>query len=244
MNRLKSATCEKDAVLIEGLQGYKYLGITEDSSSAIKYETFEKVKKEILMRIDRLCKTSLNGANLFRAIIEHSISVINYHIGLIKLEPEEFEKLDQEIRQVLIKHQIHLQPGCKERHYLPRIELGRGLHSVELKSESMLLELYRTLNEAKHSSLRRAAILKNEMESKSHLSQIEAFLLTKYNIEGKMTLENLKEAQKIRLYSDIKGKTYHSKLFRAQVHEMANVKASSTWLQKVNNQARSEGIFC
>ncbi|KAF9761290.1 hypothetical protein NGRA_2745 [Nosema granulosis] len=108
----------------------------------------------------------------------------------------------------------------------------------------MLLQLYRSLNEAKHSSLRRAAILKNEMESKSHLSQIEAFLLTKYKIEGKMTLENLKEAQKVRLYSDIKGKTYHSKLFRAQEHEIAIVKASSTWLQKGNNQARSEGIFC
>ncbi|KAF9764287.1 hypothetical protein NGRA_0687 [Nosema granulosis] len=163
MNRLKSATnsttCENDAVLIEGLQGYKYLGIAEDSSSSIKYETFEKVKKEILGRIDRLCKTNLNGVNLFRAINEHAISVINYHIGLIKLEPEEFEKLDQEIRQLLIKHQIHLHPGCKERLYLPKSDLGRGLHSVELKSKSMLLQIYRSLNEAKHSSLRRAAIL-------------------------------------------------------------------------------------
>ncbi|KAF9761017.1 hypothetical protein NGRA_2898 [Nosema granulosis] len=122
------------------------------------------------MRIDRLCKTSLNDANLFRDIDEHAISVINYHIGLIKLESEEFEKLDREIRQVLIKHQIHLQPGCKERLYLQRIELGRGLHSVEFKSESMLLQLYRSQNEAKHSTLRRAAILKNEMEWKSHLS--------------------------------------------------------------------------
>ncbi|KAF9761032.1 hypothetical protein NGRA_2890 [Nosema granulosis] len=82
------------------------------------------------------------------------------------------------------------------------------------------------------------------MVSKSHLSQIEAFLLTKYKIEDKLTLENLKEAQKVRLYSDIKGKTYHSKLFRAQEHEIANVKASSTWLQKGNNQAKSEGIYC
>ncbi|KAF9746152.1 hypothetical protein NGRA_3540, partial [Nosema granulosis] len=96
----------------------------------------------------------------------------------------------------------------------------------------------------KHSSLRRAAILKNEMESKSHLSQIEAFLLTKYRIEGKMSLETLRRLQNVRLYSYIKGKTYHSNLFRAQEHEIANFKASSTWLQKVNNQSRSEEIFC
>ncbi|KAF9764286.1 hypothetical protein NGRA_0686 [Nosema granulosis] len=82
------------------------------------------------------------------------------------------------------------------------------------------------------------------MDLKNHLSQIEAFLLTKYKIEDKMTLENLKGAQKVRLYSDIKGKTYHSKLFRAQEHEIANVKVTSTWLQKGNNQARFEGIYC
>ncbi|KAF9761184.1 hypothetical protein NGRA_2805 [Nosema granulosis] len=82
------------------------------------------------------------------------------------------------------------------------------------------------------------------MDSKRHLSQIEAFLLTKYKIEDKLTLDNLKEAQKVRLYSDIKGKTYHSKLSRGQEHEIANVKASSTWPQKGNNQARSEGNYC
>ncbi|KAF9758205.1 hypothetical protein NGRA_3244 [Nosema granulosis] len=109
------------------------------------------------MRIDKPCKTNLNGVNLFRAINEHAISVINYHIGLIKLEPEEFEKLDQEIRQILIKHQILLQQEYKERLYILRSELGRELHSVELKSESMLLQLYRSLNEAKHGTLRRAA---------------------------------------------------------------------------------------
>ncbi|KAF9761509.1 hypothetical protein NGRA_2600 [Nosema granulosis] len=113
-----------------------------------------------------------------------------------------------------------------------------------LKSGSMLLQLYRSLNEAKHSSLRRAAILKNEMDSKSYLSQMEVFLLTKYKIEDKLTLENLKEAQKVRFYNDIKGKTYYSKLFRAQEYEIVNVNASSTWMQKGNNQARSEGIYC
>ncbi|TBU10493.1 hypothetical protein CWI38_1719p0010, partial [Hamiltosporidium tvaerminnensis] len=42
---------------------------------------------------------------------------------------------------VLVKNKIHLRPGCKERLYLPRTELGRGLNSVEVRSEHMLLTL-------------------------------------------------------------------------------------------------------
>ena len=85
----KSATnctgCENDAVILEGHQGYKYLGITEDESSIIKRETFDKIRDEILASVEKLFKTKLNGKNMIRAIIEHSISVINYHIGLVKL---------------------------------------------------------------------------------------------------------------------------------------------------------------
>ncbi|EQB61288.1 hypothetical protein NAPIS_ORF01136, partial [Vairimorpha apis BRL 01] len=103
MNREKSATnctgCESDAVVLEGHQGYKYLGITEDASCIVKRETFEKVRKEILCRVEKLCMTKLNGKNMIRAINEHAISVINYHVGLVKLEPSDFKSLDHDIRQ-------------------------------------------------------------------------------------------------------------------------------------------------
>ncbi|KAI5171264.1 hypothetical protein PAEPH01_1607 [Pancytospora epiphaga] len=39
---------------------------------------------------------------------------------------------------MLNKFGMHKQPACKERLYLPRDEMGRGLHSVEHRSELML----------------------------------------------------------------------------------------------------------
>jgi hypothetical protein len=87
------------------------------------------------------------------------ISVINYHIGTLKLEPSDFKTLDDEIRKVLMDYKIPLQPANKERLYLPRSNLGRGLCNIEHKSENMLLELNKALERSKNVSLRRAAIL-------------------------------------------------------------------------------------
>ncbi|EQB60357.1 hypothetical protein NAPIS_ORF02072 [Vairimorpha apis BRL 01] len=248
VNREKSATncigCEEDAVILEGSQGYKYLGITEDSSSVIKIETFTKVKTEILRRVESLCMTKLNGVNMIRAINEHAISVINYHVGLLKLEPEEYKKLDFEIRQVLIKHHIHLQPACKERLYLPRSEMGRGLACVEHRSENMLLNMYNSLSAARNSSLRRAAILKVEEDNKSHLSQIVGYLMTKYKLAGIVTPKVLIVAQFEMLNNEIKKRTNHGKLFKARDHELVSIRDSSTWLMKGNNQARSKATYC
>ena len=124
MNKDKSATnteaCAEDATLLEGIQSYKYLGITETATSSISKETFIKVRDEIINRTRRLCETKLNSKNLFKGINEHAISVINYHIGVLKLEPSDFTKLDDEIRKVLMDYKIHLQPANKERLYLPR----------------------------------------------------------------------------------------------------------------------------
>src|SRR5690606_35945729 len=115
MNKDKSATnteaCAEDATLLEGIQSYKYLGITETATSSIPKETFIKVRDEIINRTKRLCETKLNSKNLFKGINEHAISVINYHIGVLKLEPSDFSKLDDEIRKVLMDYKIHLQPA-------------------------------------------------------------------------------------------------------------------------------------
>ena len=63
---------------------------------------------KVYARVKKLCKTSLNGSNLMRGINEHAISLLNYYIGLIDVEPDEFAKIDQIIRQILIHHGIHL----------------------------------------------------------------------------------------------------------------------------------------
>ncbi|KAF7682822.1 hypothetical protein TCON_1965 [Astathelohania contejeani] len=114
-------------------------------------ESFKKVRHELLARVNRLCNSDLDSKILFKAINEH----VNYYIRLQLLVPADFLKFDHEIRQALIKHKVHLKPGCKERLYLPRTEMGRGLHSVVMKSEYMLLQLLDTLKKYKYISSRR-----------------------------------------------------------------------------------------
>ena len=250
MNREKSATnceaCENEAELLDGTKSYKYLGIIENSASEVNNkQSIEKIKAEIIKRTERLCKTKLNAKNLFKAINEHAISVINYHIGVLKLEANDFFELDNAIRQVLIMNKVHQQPSCKERLYLPREMLGRGLQSIEHRSELMLLELRNDLEADKTISTRRAAILKVEDDNKTHLFLINHFLKAKYKLdELAVNSKILREAQHKTLNSEIKSKTLHEKLFRCLGNELIDIKDSSIWLKHGNNSAREEAKFC
>ena len=248
MNKEKSATnssaCAESAELLEGPKGYKYLGIIEDAKSSVTSESLEKIKNEILKRTERLCATKLNAKNLFKAINEHAISVINYHIGVLKLEPKAFEEIDNEIRKILIDNKVHLQPSCKERLYLPRELMGRGLQNVEHRSEQMLLDLNETLDASKRTSTRRAAILKVEKDSKSHLALINGYLKAKYTIEETVTRQGLCEAQVKSLLTNIKSKQLHQRLYRACDHDLVSVKDSSMWLTKGNIKPRDEASYC
>ncbi|TBU18736.1 hypothetical protein CWI38_0231p0040, partial [Hamiltosporidium tvaerminnensis] len=155
INKEKSATndkcCEDTATLLEGVSIYKYLEIIEDSRGIPTRSSFEEVQSKLISRVERLCHTRLNAKKLFSAINQHAISLINYHIGVLRLEPAYFSKLDDAVRAVLVKNKIHLCPRCKER-----------LYSVELRSEHMLLQLLDCLEKSKEISTRRAAILKVE----------------------------------------------------------------------------------
>ena len=64
LNKDKSATnteaCSEDTTLLEGIQSYKYLGITQNACSSISEESFKKVRDEILKRTKKSCETKLN----------------------------------------------------------------------------------------------------------------------------------------------------------------------------------------
>ncbi|TBU13640.1 reverse transcriptase, partial [Hamiltosporidium tvaerminnensis] len=172
--------------------------------------------------IERLCHTRLNPKNIFSAINQHAISLINYHIG----------------------NKINLRPECKERLYLPRTELGRGLHSVELRSEHMLLQLLDCLEKSKEISTRRAAILKVENNNKTHLALIKGFLKVKYRLVEEVTKKSLEEAQLAKLYNEIEKRKLHSKLYNARKNELVSVSDSSRWLKRGNIRPRNEAVFC
>ncbi|KAF7683181.1 hypothetical protein TCON_1611 [Astathelohania contejeani] len=209
----------------------------------IMRESFEKVRRELLARVNRQCDSDLNSKNLFKAINEHAIYLVNYHIGLQQLEAADFLKLDHEIRQTLIKHKVHLKLGCKERLYLPRTEMERGLHSVEMKSEYMLFHLLDTLKKYKNISSRRAAILKVEEQNKTQLSLIYQYLGLKYSLTND-SAKNLLNAQRKLFYDEINKKKFHEKLYRARSNELVSLKDSSTWMKYGNIDPRAKGIHC
>jgi hypothetical protein len=248
INRDKSATntpeCVETAVMLEGSQGYKYLGITEDSRSRPTIESYDKIKAELYARVERICQTRLNGKNAMKAINEHGINLINYYVGLLRLEPQHWADLDTGIRQILNKHGMHMQPGCLERLYLPRDELGRGLVNVEARSEQMLFQLHEALRVGAATSTRRAAILKVEKANNTHLGTIIAYLKIKYALSTEITAKILVEAQRANLYSEIEKKTLHAKLYRARSNELVSVADSSVWLRYGNVRPQDEARYC
>ncbi|TBU16705.1 hypothetical protein CWI38_0293p0020 [Hamiltosporidium tvaerminnensis] len=204
----KDLDCEDTANIPEGAYVYKYLGKMKDSRGILTRSSFEEVQSKLVSRVERLCQTRLNAKNLFSAINQHAIWLISYHIGVLRLEPADFSKLDEAVRAVLVKNKIHLLPGCKERLYLPRTELGRGLHSVELRSEHMLLQLLDS------------AILKVVNNNKTHLALIKGFLKVKYRLVEEVTKKSLEEAQLAKLYNEIKKRKLLLKLYNARKNEL------------------------
>ena len=136
------------------------------------------------------------------------------------------------------------QPACKERLYLPRDELGRGLQSIVFRSERMLLELRNNLEVTKNTNTRRSAILKVEKDNSSHLYCIKEYLSRKYGIEGELDCKKLEQKQKDSLYSEITRRNNHAKLYKAKSNEIISIKESSMWLKLGNNTAREEAAFC
>ena len=247
-NKAKSATnsevCENMAMPLGVNEGYKYLGITENRESKVSRETFTKIHAEILKRTELVCNAGLNGKNAIKAINEYALTAINYYIGVVPMEHADYLMIDRDVRKVLIKHKIHLQPANTERLYLPRKELGRGLCNIVQKSERMELQLFQTLFNSRNTSLRRAAILKVMQEEHSSTAIIIPYLETRYKIQGEINLQTLELAQKNHLYSEIKNKTRHEKLYRSKSNELVDLEGSSMWLTNGSISAREEAKLC
>ena len=73
-------------------------------------------------------------------------------------------------------------------------------------------------------------------------ASIVPYLAARYNMEGDVTLETLEAAQKSFLYSEIKNKTPHEKLYRAASNELVDIQRSALWLThgsiSANHEAR------
>jgi hypothetical protein len=72
---------------------------------------------------------------------------------------------------------------------------------------------------------------------------IKPYLEAKYGIASP-TRESLELAQKECLYSEIKKKAHHAKLYRAKENSLVSMKDSSIWLKRGNIRPRDEATFC
>ncbi|KAL6122251.1 hypothetical protein NUSPORA_00718 [Nucleospora cyclopteri] len=164
---------------------------------------------------------------------------------ILKLEPNDYTKLDNEIRTILTNYKIHFRLSCKERLYLPRTEMGRGLCLVEHRSEQMLLQLRMQLEKDRHASRRRETINTVGKKIWTHLALIVPYLSNKYNINQQdLEITKLINAQKTNLYNKIKQKYLHSKLYKCAENELVDLEGSSIWLKKGNIKAVDEAALC
>jgi hypothetical protein len=250
VNREKSSTnseiCKDLAKILGDHESYKYLGITENSQSIITEETKVEIEEAVYKRIRNLCNTKLNAKNLFRAINEFAISKINYYIGVVEFKCKDMVSMDQTIRSILRRYRVHLQPANPERLYIKREKLGRGLDSVELRYERILLKMYKKLKDQASYCNRRYAILEVEKSNSTQLALIEEYLKIKYDInnEQDITDKYLAEIQEKALMNKIKNKELHKKFMEATENSQIDEKMSSTWLKKGNNTPQSEAFYC
>ncbi|KAF7676604.1 hypothetical protein TCON_2680, partial [Astathelohania contejeani] len=121
--------------------------------------------------------------------------------------------------------------------------MERGLHSVEMKSEYMLLQLLDTLKKYKNILSRRAAFLEVEEQNKTHLSLIYQYLRSKYSLTDVSAMSLLNVQRKL-LYDEINKKKFHEKLYRTRSNELVSLKDSSTWMKYGNIDPRADGIYC
>ncbi|GIX62368.1 reverse-transcriptase domain containing protein,putative [Babesia caballi] len=127
INRDKSATnssrCADTARLLEGPETYKYLGITETRYSSVSRGMYSRIHEEIKRRVNMLLDTDLSAKNLFRAVNQYALTVPNYYIGVVPLEPYQFARLDRMVRTQLYEKGAHKHCADIRRLYLPRLDI-------------------------------------------------------------------------------------------------------------------------
>ncbi|TBU20518.1 reverse transcriptase [Hamiltosporidium tvaerminnensis] len=109
-----------------------------------------EINKEKSATNDKCCVSVYK----YLGIIEYSRGIPT-RSSFEEVQNKLISRLDGAVHAVLVKNQIHLRPGCKQCFYLPITELRKCLHSVELRSDHMLLQLLDFLKKHKDTSIRR-----------------------------------------------------------------------------------------
>jgi hypothetical protein len=159
INTEKSATnrepCTEHVTKLEFNEGYRYLGVLENAKSVIMKETKDNITREILKRVESLCKSKLHAVNLFKGKNDNAKSEMDFYIIILEFTPAEFDYMDLKIRKILNKYKIYYKPANGGRLYMKRCDLGRGLTNINMMSERILLNMYDILNTVNETSMKK-----------------------------------------------------------------------------------------
>ena len=136
--QLDEETMIKD---LEQEKVYKYLGVEE--SSGIQHATMkQKIKKELIRRIQLILKTEVNSKNRITAINMLVIPVITYSFNITDWNLNEVKRLDIKVRKMMPTHDIHHLKANIHHLYLPRSNGGRGLTKLKLSYKTSMISLF------------------------------------------------------------------------------------------------------
>jgi hypothetical protein len=221
---------------------YKYLGIQEDANNKTSLKTKTTIQEEMFDRIHKLCQTRLHSRNLFKAINEYALSVLNYQIALVDYTEQELEDLDRKVRTILRTYKAHFQPASLERLYLSRKENGRGLNNIVHKAERITLGFNQYLS-GPVQNIRKDAIWEMELKESAPTAFIGTLLAKKYPIlEGSLvSKKNLIVAQTKALKDRNSEKVVHSKFYTYHEDPVISQKDSPKWLLSGTCSPQEEG---
>ncbi|KAK1939735.1 putative reverse transcriptase, partial [Babesia divergens] len=236
MNREKSATNSPEysdaAKLLEGTGTYKYLGITEDGNSRTSAAMLEEIIRVIVKRVQTLTKTDLSAKNLFRAINRYTLTVINYFIGVVPTEKDDMARIDRLVRKHLREAGVIKDNSNVSRLYLPRKEMGRGLHNLQHKAEAMMLRLWLTLSGDESRSPRRAAICQYFRSSYHRELKDDYGIEIKPEESIERAIRDLRYAQTKNLHDVINETKIHKLLFSLRGQRNIDFEGSTLWMRK------------
>ena len=90
-----------------------------------------KITSEYIRRVEKLCRSKLNGGNLNDGINTWAVGVVPYSAGIVDWTMEEVANMDRTRKILAINGRLHTRSNVA-RLYLPRKEGGRGLIGIEV----------------------------------------------------------------------------------------------------------------
>ena len=148
---------------LEEQEIYKYLGIEEND--AIQHAKMrDKISKEYLHRLRKICKTQLTNKNKITAINQLAIPALTYSFGIIDWPQKNINYLDVITRKILTLHRVMYRNQCLSRLYLPRREGGLGLSEINTQHRATLISIGQYLISSSYPYLK---MVKEHQENKA-----------------------------------------------------------------------------